>query len=167
MNPSTQAALLRDIVRSLDRHGIRKLVVLNGHGGNDFRQMIREIQPECAMLLSQVNWYASVDSAKFFSEPGDHAGELETSVLLHIAPDQVRPVSEAGPGTARRARVRGFREGWAWTPRRWTQVTDDTGVGNPHDASAQKGERFLDAVVEQLGNFLIELAAAQEGHLYE
>ena len=166
MNPSSQAALLGDIARSLDRHGVGKLVVLNGHGGNDFRQMIRELQPACAMLLSQVNWYACVDARPFFSEPGDHAGELETSVLLRIAPDLVRPLAEAGPGTARPARVRGFREGWAWTPRRWTQVTDDTGVGDPRASSAEKGERFLAAVSEQIGTFLIELASVKDGDLY-
>ena len=44
MNPSTQAFVLRDVVDSLYGQGIRKLIVLNGHGGNDFRQMIREIK---------------------------------------------------------------------------------------------------------------------------
>jgi creatinine amidohydrolase len=167
MNPSSQAALLRDLVQGLGRHEIRKLVVLNGHGGNDFRQMIREIQPGSLVLLSQVNWYACMDNRQFFDEPGDHAGELETSVLLSIAPDLVRPLSEAGSGAARQARVRGFREGWAWTPRRWTQVTDDTGVGDPRQASAEKGERFLAAVVQHIGNFLIELAAVPHDQLYE
>ena len=167
MNPSSQVALLRDLVQTLTSHGVHKLVVLNGHGGNDFRQMIRELQPGTSMLLSQVNWYACLDNRQFFAEPGDHAGELETSVLLTIAPHLVRPLSEAGPGTARQARVRGFREGWAWTPRRWTQVTDDTGVGNPREASAEKGERFLAAVTDQLGKFLIELAAVQGDRLYE
>jgi creatinine amidohydrolase len=42
MNPSTQAALLADLVHALAGQGIHKLVVLNGHGANDFRQMIRE-----------------------------------------------------------------------------------------------------------------------------
>ncbi|MDO8667257.1 MAG: creatininase family protein, partial [Gemmatimonadales bacterium] len=60
MNPSTQAALLRDLAHSLVPHGVRKLVILNGHGGNDFRQIIRELQPEVALLLCQANWYSSV-----------------------------------------------------------------------------------------------------------
>jgi len=167
MNPSSQAALLRDLVQSLDRHGVKKLVVLNGHGGNDFRQMIRELQPDCEMLLCQVNWWACVDARPFFTAPGDHAGELETSVLLKIAPELVRPLSEAGAGKERKARVRGFREGWAWTPRRWTQVTDDTGVGDPRAATAEKGERFFAAVVEQLSGFLVELAAVERESLYE
>jgi len=76
-------------------------------------------------------------------------------------------LSEAGAGKERKARVRGFREGWAWTPRRWTQVTDDTGVGDPRAASAEKGERFLAAVVEQLSGFLVELATVEREALYE
>lgn len=167
MNPSSQAALLGDLVRSLDRHGIAKLVILNGHGGNDFRQIIRELQPGTPMLLCQVNWYACVDPRPFFTAPGDHAGELETSVLLEIAPALVGPLSEAGEGRARTARVRGFREGWAWTPRAWTQVTDDTGVGDPRAATSAKGKRFLEAVTERLSGFLEELARADRNALYE
>jgi len=44
MNPSTQAAVLRDLVSALDGQGIHKLLIVNGHGGNDFRQLIRELQ---------------------------------------------------------------------------------------------------------------------------
>jgi creatinine amidohydrolase len=63
--------------------------------------------------------------------------------------------------------VRGFREGWAWTPRRWTQVTDDTGVGDPRAATAEKGERYLEAAVAQVSGFLQELVAADPDRLYE
>jgi creatinine amidohydrolase len=45
MNPSTQLAVLTDIAEALEEQGIPKLVILNGHGGNDFKQMIRELQP--------------------------------------------------------------------------------------------------------------------------
>jgi creatinine amidohydrolase len=119
------------------------------------------------MLLCQVNWYAMVDAARYFDDTGDHAGELETSVMLHLYPELVRPLAEAGPGRARVPRVDGFREGWAWTPRRWSQVTDDTGVGNPRAATAQKGERFLADTVDRLSRFLVELVAADPANLYE
>ena len=113
MNPSTQAALLSDLVQSVEAAGIRRLVVLNGHGGNDFRPMIRELQPTTTVFLCTVNWYACIDAASWFDAPGDHAGELETSVMQHLAPELVRPLDEAGPGAARAFRVRGLREGWA------------------------------------------------------
>jgi creatinine amidohydrolase len=167
LNPSTQATVLGDIARSLEPHGVRKLVVLNGHGGNDFRQMIRELQPRTSLFLCQLNWYTCVDPKPFFAEPGDHGGEMETSVMLHVAPALVRPLATAGPGTARRFTVRGLREGWAWAPRRWMQVTDDTGVGDPKAATADKGDRYFAAVTEQIAGFLTELAAADPAKLYE
>jgi creatinine amidohydrolase len=167
MNPSTQAALLADLVDALDRQGLRKLVILNGHGGNDFRQMIRELQPKTRLFLCTINWYQCVDSRSYFPEPGDHAGAMETSLMMHAAPALVRPLSEAGNGHARRFRLSGLREGWAWAPRIWRQVTADTGVGNPAGASAADGARYAEAVTAKIGLFLVELAAADPAKLYE
>lgn len=167
VNPSTQATLLRDLVRALDGQGIHKLVIINGHGGNDFRQMIRELQPETRVFLSAINWWSCVDVTQFVEEAGDHAGEAETAAMLHLAPELVRPLSEAGPGRARPSKLRGIREGWAWAPRRWTQVTADTGIGNPAKATADKGARYVAAAVERIGGFLVEIASLDLDNLYE
>jgi creatinine amidohydrolase len=167
MMPSTQTAVIRDLLPSLENHGIRKLVILNGHGGNDFKQIIRELQPATSVLLAQVNWWQAIPAAQFFDEPGDHAGELETSAMMHLRPDLVRPLESAGPGKARRHRIAAFREGWAWMPRPWTKVTDDTGVGNPAKATAAKGARYFAAVSEAIGAFLYDFAVADPGQLYE
>lgn len=167
MNSSTQLAVIRDLVESLLDHGIDKLVILNGHAGNDFRQIIRELRGDVSIGIAQVNWYQVANAREHFVEPGDHAGELETSVMLHLRPDLVRPLSEAGPGAARKFTVRGFREGWAWTPRWWVDVTDDTGVGDPRHATAAKGAAFVDAVVERVAGFLVEYAAVDGDSLYE
>jgi len=167
MNPGTQAAVLGDIARSLEGQGIRKLLLLNGHGGNDFRQMIRELQPSCGVFISAINWWNCLDPASYFAEPGDHAGELETSAMLHIAPELVLPLSDAGEGKARKFKVAGLREGWAWAPREWSKVTDDTGVGNPAKATLEKGEKFLNAVADRISGFLVDLAAADLDAMYE
>jgi creatinine amidohydrolase len=167
MMPSTQAALIRDLLPSLTDHGIRKLLILNGHGGNDFKQIIRELQPSTSVLLAQSNWYQAVNASEYFDEPGDHAGELETSLTMHLRPDLVRPLESAGPGSARTHKIRAFREGWAWMPRPWTEVTDDTGVGNPAKSSAKKGVAYFAAVAERLGAFLYDLATADPGELFE
>ena len=166
LNPSTQALVLGDLVRSLDGQGVPKIVLLNGHGGNDFRQMIRELQPQVKPFLCLMNWYKLVDPKEFFTDLGDHAGELETSVMLHVAPDLVRPLAEAGSGAARPWKLEGLRAGWAWAPRRWTAVTDDTGVGDPRAATREKGERYVAAVVDRVAAFLVELAAADPHNLY-
>jgi creatinine amidohydrolase len=160
MMPSTQTAVLHDLLPSLEDHGVRKLVIMNGHGGNDFKQIIRELQPSTHMLLAQVNWYQVVPTGTHFADPGDHAGELETSVTMHLRPDLVRPVHSAGPGSARLNRIMAIRQGWACMPRQWTQVTDDKGVGNPAKATAAKGEDNVGAVDEAIGTFLFDLASA-------
>ncbi|WP_231590657.1 creatininase family protein [Hymenobacter terrenus] len=168
MNPSTQLVILRDLVQVLARQGIPKLVVLNGHGGNDFRQMLRELQAEFpTVFLSTVSWFKAADRSQYFTAPGDHADALETSAMLHIAPALVRPLAEAGDGAARQFRIAALREGWAWAQREWSKVTADTGTGNPAEATAEKGQAFLEAVTTNIGQFLVALAAADPQDLYE
>ncbi|MBJ6107918.1 creatininase family protein [Hymenobacter sp. BT523] len=168
MSPSTQLALLRDVVQVLARQGIPKLVILNGHGGNDFRQILRELQAEFpTVFLSTLNWFKAADRNQYFSAPGDHADELETSVMQHIAPELVRPLAEAGDGAARQFRIAALRQGWAWAQREWSKVSADTGVGNPAAATAEKGQAFLEAVTTNIAQFLVELAAADPQDLYE
>jgi len=166
--PSTQLAILRDVVRGLARQGIPKLVVLNGHGGNDFRQHLRELQAEFPdVFLCAINWFRTVDRAQYFAAPGDHADALETSAMLHIAPALVRPLAEAGPGHARQFRIAALRQGWAWAQRDWSQVTTDTGAGDPAEATAAKGAALLAATCRNIGQFLVELAAADPQDMYE
>lgn len=167
MNPSTQTAVLGDVADSLARQGIGKLCILNGHGGNDFKQIIRELQPKTRVFLSAVNWYKIVDPKEHFDEQGDHGGELETSVMMHLAPETVLPLAEAGDGRERRFRITAFREGWAWAPRDWRQVTADTGIGNPKRSTAEKGRKYFDIVVQRLSQFLVDLAKAETTKLYE
>jgi creatinine amidohydrolase len=167
MNPSTQLALLTDIASAIAGQGVRKLVVLNGHGGNDFKQMIRELQPKIDLFICTINWWTCVKGADYFDEPGDHAGEMETSLMMSLEPDLVLPLTEAGGGRARKFRVAGLREGWAWSPRQWSKVTDDTGTGNPRASTREKGEKFLRAVTDRIGGFLVELAKADPNDMYE
>jgi creatinine amidohydrolase len=167
MNPSTQLAVLRDVVTVLNRQGIFKLIILNSHGGNDFKTMIRELGlqfPE--MFLSSCNWYQSVDQKPFFENKDDHAGEMETSVIFHLRPDLVRPISEAGDGAAKKFRMAAIREGWAWAERKWLQVTKDTGVGDPRKATAEKGAAFFKAATEKVAAFFLEVARADRKDLY-
>lgn len=156
--PSTQRALLHDVIRSLEPHGVRALVLLNAHGGNELRALVRELQPSTSLVLSIVNWWQAGDHA-MFTEAGDHAGELETAAMLHVAPHLVQPNrSQWGDGHAKPSVLAGVRAGWAWMPRRWTQVTRDTGVGNPIHASAEAGERFVAQAVERVAEYCAELA---------
>jgi creatinine amidohydrolase len=167
MNPSTQAAVLRDVIDSLSRHKVHKLVILNSHGGNDFRQMIREIQGKYTeMFICTLNWWQILEQKEYFEHRDDHAGEMETSIMLLIAPDLVLPLDEAGPGMAKAFAIKALREKWAWAPRQWNKTTDDTGVGNPSLATAEKGKAFLEAVTVKISSFLVDLADADLAKLY-
>ena len=167
MMPSTQALVLRDIVQSLEGTTVRKLVIINGHGGNDFRQMIRELQVQTPMLIATVNWWQVAPTKDVFKEAGDHAGELETSIMMHIEPQLVRPLAEAGDGLERRPKIDGLRERWAWTPRPWSQVSEDTGIGNPAAATAAKGAAYFASVTKKIGEFLADLSAVDPERLYD
>ena len=167
MMPGTQAILIGDIVRSLELQGIRKLVIINSHGGNDFRQMIRTLQATSKMFISTINWWNCIDVKPYYDTPGDHAGELETSVMMEIAPELTLPLSEAGSGTARTFRIAGLRSGLAWAPRSWTKVTDDTGSGDPSRATREKGVRHLEAVTDSIAAYLVDLAEANAPDSYE
>jgi len=167
MNPSTQFAVLRDVIEVLDRQGIHKLIILNSHGGNDFKTMIRELGLKFpAMFLCSCDWFKSIDQKEFFVNKDDHAGEMETSLILHLRPHLVRPLTEAGDGKAKHFRFKGIQEGWAWAERKWTQVTADTGVGDPRQATAEKGEKYFKAVTLKVSNLFIEVAGTSKHDLY-
>lgn len=65
MNPSTQFAVLNDIADSLARQGIPKLLIFNGHGGNDFCQIIRELLPKRALFICALDWFRCLNAADF------------------------------------------------------------------------------------------------------
>lgn len=167
MNPSTQFAIMKDVTDVLNRHGIHKLLLVNGHGGNDFRQMIRElgvIYPE--MFLATCNWYQAVDQSSFFEEGGGHADEMETSLMLYLAPEMVLPPDQAGKGSAKKFRIKALNEKWAWSERKWSKVTADTGIGDPSKATAEKGERFFNELTGKLSELILDISRTAVDDMY-
>lgn len=153
----TQKAILTDIVASLRRQGIFKLALVNGHGGNAFKNMVRDLSvdyPDFMIVL--VDSFLVVPQAGYFEEYDDHAGEMETSVMLFYHPELVS-LSDAGDGVLRPFAIPAFNEKIAWIPRQWDKATADTGIGNPKKASAEKGERYVKAIIEKLGQLFIDL----------
>ncbi|HHM20509.1 MAG TPA: creatininase family protein [Bacteroidetes bacterium] len=166
--PATQLALLKDLCEVLIRAGICKLAILNGHGGNDFKAIIRELSfhfPD--LFVCCINWFGCEPKEGYFEHPdGDHADEMETSLMLHLRPHLV-DMAKAGDGRAKKWKFKAMCEGWVVGQRQWTKVSADTGVGNPHQATAEKGEKYLAAVSRKIAGFLIELAATPNGEFYE
>lgn len=161
----TQKAILTDIVASLFHQGIRKMVIINGHGGNNFKNMIRDLAvdfPE--FLMATTEWFSIVPPGEFFEEKDDHAGELETSVMLHYHPELVC-LEQAGAGQSKPFALPALNQKIAWVPRNWQKVTTDTGIGDPRKATAGKGKRYAAAVTEKLCQLFTELAKAGDIYL--
>lgn len=159
MNPGTQLAVLLDIVEVLHHQKIYKLLILNGHGGNNFKALVREAgQKFDDMYITLCNWYQVLQLSDYFENPGDHAGEMETSLMQHLAPDLVLPLNEAGEGKERMHKLEAFREGWAWAERKWHLVTRDTGLGDPKAASAEKGREFFQDLTVKIASLMTGLS---------
>ena len=166
--PSTQLAILSDIVETLNRQGIRKFVILNSHGGNDFKSIIRELGAKYPnMFICLCNWFQWSGKEEFFEQKGDHADEMETSMLMHLTPHLVRPLDEAGEGKDKKYKIEALKQGWFWAERRWSQVTEDTGIGNPKFATSEKGEKFLKAITNKVADVFVKLAESNINNLYE
>ncbi len=163
MNTSTQAKVLEDIIESLKLHNVKKLVVFNGHGGNDFKQIIREFQGKYPdIFLCQLNWYQVIKANLIFEDLGEHAGEMETSLMMYLFPYLLNPLNEAGKGHAKELVFNARKEGWMWAPRAWTKVTDDTGIGDPSRSTVEKGHQYFETATDKIAEFFNELHLAKE-----
>lgn len=162
LRPSTQFAVLSDLAESLVNTGVRKMVLLNGHGGNDFYPWIKEVYGRWDAFFVQVHWFEVCGEliAELFPAGGDHANDMETSLMLHLRPDLV-DLDAAGAQPTATPRLRAMREGWARSPRPWDRYTEDSGAGDPRDATADKGRRLFEATAAELADFFTELAAAE------
>ena len=153
----TQKAILADIVESLYAQGHHRLLIINGHGGNTFKSMIRDLSLDYPdFLIASSEWFTFVPAKEYFDEPGDHADELETSVMMHYPPELV-DLSEAGDGKSKKFASQMLNEKVAWIPRHWMKVSEDTGIGNPKKASAEKGKRYVEAVTAKYAQLFKEL----------
>jgi creatinine amidohydrolase len=166
LNPSTLFAVVTDLVDSLVHHGVRKIVLLNSHGGNDLKALLRELYGRSQAQLFLCNWYTVLSDRydEVFSQPDDHAGEMETSFILAYHPHLVARNADgtlaADDGATRKTRFEAVNRGWVSITRPWHLLTTNTGVGNPHAASADKARRYMELLVPRLAQFLVELSNA-------
>lgn len=161
----TQKAILTDIVASLHNQNIHKLVIINGHGGNNFKNMIRDLAVDYPdFLIATTEWFTVVSPHEFFEEKDDHAGEMETSVMLHYHPEWV-DMKQAGTGESRPFALNSLNEKIAWIPRNWSKVTKDTGIGNPRKATPEKGAHYAKAITAKLSQLFKEIASTQNIYL--
>jgi creatinine amidohydrolase len=166
VNPSTLGAVISDLVESLVQQGILKIVLLNSHGGNEVKSILRELYGKSPAKLFLCNWYQIFRDVyhEIFEEPDDHAGEMETSLALAYWPELVarNPDGTLAADEGRKAQTRfeAVNRGWVSITRPWHLLTTNAGAGNPFGGTAEKGRRLVNLLVERLAGFLVELSAA-------
>jgi creatinine amidohydrolase len=157
--PRTYLDLLGGLAENFIAHGFRRLLFINGHGGNEVpgRQAIFEIRQRYRtrddLLLLFATYWDLADSSRLAGlglrqSVMGHACEWETSMILRIAPHLVRDFKkleavEPGTGFAPASR--------AWITRERTKPGH---LGHPSEASAEKGEALLDVFSEGFQAFL-------------
>jgi len=157
----TQKNIVTDIAASLNNQGIKTLIILNGHGGNHFKNMIRDLTvdfPE--MLIASCDVFNVEPQAEYFENKDDHAGEMETSVIMHYYPELV-DLATAGKGASKPFLAKSLNEKTGWIPRNWSKVSVDTGIGNPEKASAEKGKRYAEAISDKVAELFNDLAGGK------
>ena len=164
VNPSTMYRLVTDLVESLCYQGIKKIVLLNSHGGNEFKGYLREMFGKTESRLFLCDWFRIFGDLykEIFEEPDDHAGEMETSVSLVLFPELVARDENgqllADDGVKTPTRFDAVNRGWVSMTRAWHLLTTNAGAGYPHKATADKGDKVLAVIVERLSQFLVELS---------
>jgi creatinine amidohydrolase len=161
--------LVIELCRSIVNLGAKKVFLLNGHGGNDIpvRAALRELKDDFPTVKFVFANYWSLAAASIKeireSELGGlgHACEMETSIMLHLHPDRVklRLAKRDGPKHKDEYRKADMLYGRpVYFVNEFHEVTKTGTVGHPDLATAEKGKRFLDAIVKDVAAFVDEFA---------
>jgi creatinine amidohydrolase len=155
ISAATLYAVVGDIASSLRRGGVRKLLIVNGHGGNYvLGNVVQEASARgerMALFPTELDWLAARAAAGVETGPDVdmHAGELETSLLLHAHPELVPPDYAAHDERAdERNHFLTFGLG---------AYTESGVVGMPSLATAAKGAAALENLVESAAEALSAL----------
>lgn len=149
-------ALVEGVVRSVLRHGFRRIVLLNAHGGNEnaLRTITDDLTPKLGVPIVQFTyWYAAaVPIAKILETQGglQHACEAETSMMMAVRPELVATDRIALAKSNSTPDVGDVAGGGVY---RWRTIGSRSGsgvIGNPEAASAAKGERLFEAISDAL-----------------
>jgi creatinine amidohydrolase len=152
ISSSTLHSMIDDVYSSIAAAGLTSLVVLNCHGGNYvLANVVQEgnvLGKSMALFPSGTDWAEARQSAKLATSNHEdmHAGELETSILLHVNPELVRDGYQAADWVAddrRHLLTTGMSE-----------YTRSGVIGRPSLASAEKGKALLASLVERFASVL-------------
>ena len=159
--PLTMRAILRDTYHSLAASGIKRLVACPWHGGNFIlKPVVRELNCElgyCGVIYlnpwEHVPAEAFTDFASGFEV---HCGDVETSIMLALCPEQVRDDRRDNPVP--------FNAIWQDMFCMKTLSQGEGHAGHPSQATAEKGRKFIDQVVQNSARYLRDVLAMAKEH---
>ena len=160
MSIETQKMLLKDIVKSLEKQGVNHLVIVNGHNGNNFKTIVRDLEFEFEGFKIYVCNYLDIANHEWIvnnvyenaPKVDDHAGFTETSLMLHyfgdlyVDKDALQPIDE----------IEIYKETSKvlWTPRDWDIYSHNTRIGYAGDATEKYGEILAEHITDELSKEL-------------
>lgn len=156
LTATTFQLVLRDLLASAASAGVRRVFLLNGHGGNAAACGTAAVEAAREHGLVAATAMASdlVDPKEIEGPLHGHAGSFETSLMLVLDPDRVRPeLARPSPGGAARSRPRGLVIA---EPGRWQEL--DGFTDRPDEASRERGEQALAACVAVVAAAFEQLA---------
>lgn len=170
LSAETVIRMWKEIGAGVARAGVKKLVLFNAHGGHVGAMDIvaRELRAAHGLIVYSVSWFNlplgdagaqfSADEHRF----GVHAGEIETSMMLALAPQQVRMGEAKNFRSTSEQRAAGYailgngksaKLGWAME-----DYNAQGAAGNAAAATAPRGQAVVDAAAEQLALLLAEVS---------
>ncbi|RVT91530.1 creatininase family protein [Rhodovarius crocodyli] len=159
LDQPTFLAVLKGIARSVARHGFKRLMLLNAHGGNTdaIAVAVTEIGVETGLKVAGgTYWYIAPEVIGPILEDQEglnHACEAETSMMLHVTTGTMREAelpNAHGPKTSRPAiQPKGLA-----MQRSFRAITPSGVIGDARRASAEKGEKLLAAISTRLADIL-------------
>lgn len=170
LTAETFLAVVGDLCGNLVQHGFRRLLVVNGHGGNSalVREAAQQLANRAPVLAAAVDYWAlarEIASEVRDSPPGGmaHACEFETSLMLHLRPESVRQelvrreIPEPRFASERIDLISSAAVAAGW---RTDQLSSSGVLGAPDLATPEKGERLFEACAEGLTQLISELRGA-------
>jgi creatinine amidohydrolase len=161
---SVLSELVRDVCRSLARHGFRRILIINGHMSNNWpiNDIGHALREEGIMMALVDCWrimqHVAMDLAKDTFYPAGHGGEMNTSCIMAFRPDLVDLSKakriEPTPGFYSKYLLPHYPRVFVY-PEYRSQMGEDGAMGDARNASAEQGEAIIGRMVE----FLAEMVA--------
>jgi len=152
-----------EVCRSLMKHGFKKIVIMNAHGGNtnSIGEALRRLKEETgntvySLMVFPGGWASNVVK-QTIETPGGHADEMETSVGLYLGQRILFEMGEKGEPPESYSEFRRKYRGKVSTASDFHESTVSGSMGDPTYATMEKGRRVMEAGIDEISQFIEDL----------